>query len=186
MSRKTKNMIKMVACVMAAVFGIVLLGNITSGFQNLNPADWELRSVNEANLYQQMAFAEEDGVFADGADGITVKLNEDDNSLKIDGCAEIDKAIAIGSVTLKANTDYLFDASLNNGTNKTVYAQLVDAEGTVIAKSYTGPVVIAALAEETDVTLQIVVKADTSLRRLTLKPIICEGNDVDNIIGYYA
>ena len=183
---KTKMIFAVVGIFLALLFMVVLIMKATSNLDNLfEPDEWALKTVNEDNLYQSATFAgDAKGVIANGADGLTVKL-DDDNAIKIGGTSEIDQSIRIATYTLKANTSYIFDSDLNDGTNKTYY-MVVKAGDVEIAKSYTGPVIISAseITADTEVTINLVVKADVGLSD-TLKPILCIGNDTDDIVKYY-
>lgn len=187
-TKKTKRIIGIVAIALVAFAALMLLAHVSSGFDTLNPTEWELRQVNEDNLYQTMTFADTDGKLANGADGVTVKL-ADNNVLKVSGVNGTTEAmdIQIGSIALKANTGYLFDSSLNKGSNQTAYMVLKDASGNILATSYTGPVVIAAenLAADTTATLHLIIAADKECPSSTLKPVICVGTDTDDIVSFY-
>ncbi len=184
MKNKTKKIIKFVLLALAGIALFAAVANVSSGFDNMNPKDWKLRTVNEDNLYQQMAFADNKGVFENGADGLTVKLDEETNAITLSGSPEMDKNVMIGTLKLKANTSYVFDGDLSNGTNKTVYMYLTNNSTGEIIKSYNGPVEISALSQDTEFTLSVFVAKDNSIRK-TLKPIICVGENVDDVVGFY-
>ena len=148
------------------------------------PDQWELVSVNEKNLYQSVTFCDEDGMIAEGEDGITVELNED-KVLKIDGVSKDDKTYTIGSTTLKAGTSYVFDSSMTNGSKGSVYMSIRNTvTDTVIASSYNKAIVIEALEADTAVSIEITIVAETEVN-MKLKPILCEADSVDNIVNYY-
>ena len=120
----------------------------------------------------------------DGADGVTVKLT-DDNELKVNGYAETAQEIKIGTYMLDANTSYVFDSSLNDGSNKTVY-MVVKMGATLLCKSYTGPVVISAekLTTDTEVSVYLVIAEDVNVN-CTLRPVLCEGNTINDLVDFY-
>ncbi|MBE6604352.1 MAG: hypothetical protein E7639_01430, partial [Ruminococcaceae bacterium] len=99
MKSGTKMKIFVVVALLIACAGIVLLGNVSQGFQNMNPNEWQLRKVNTENLYQQLDFADTDGKLENGADGITVTI-DDENVLKVNGTAQTEKVVVVGTTTL--------------------------------------------------------------------------------------
>ena len=184
---KTKRWITIISIVLSCVALTAVLGNVTGSFENLfKPDEWELYSVNEDNLYQSMTFVDTNAIFADGSDGVSVKL-ADNNVLKVSGTAEKALDVVIGTVTLKKGTAYLFDSSLNDGSKGTIYMTLENSSGTVLAASYNGVAYIAAsdLSADTVVTLKLHVAQDEG-GTYTLKPVICPGTDADDIVKYYA
>ena len=185
MKRSTKTKIFVVVAILIAGVLLVALGNVTGGFQNLHPDDWVFREVNPDNLYHSLTFADTDGVIANGANGITVELGEC-NELLVTGTAEGAQSVNIGTYKLKANTAYVFDSSLSDGSNGTVYMAVVNASGDAIASSYKDAVVIPASALATDMTVTIVLKiADEFKVNKTLKPILCEGASVSDAVSFY-
>ena len=185
MKRSIKNKIFVIVAILIAGVLLVALGNVTGGFQNLHPDDWVLREVNPDNLYHSLTFADTDGVIANGADGITVELGEC-NELRVTGTAEGAQSINVGTYTLKANTSYVFDSSLTNGTKGTVYMTLVNTAGQEIANaaSYNGAVVIAPLATDTVVTVALKIADEFEVNK-TLKPILCEGVSASDAVSFY-
>lgn len=180
---KNKLMIKVVAIVLIACAGVVLLGNITGGFQNMKPSEWQLREVNKDNLYQDLTFADTDGTLEDGADGIAVTL-EKNNVLKVNGTAEADKEIMVGTTTLKAGS-YVFDSSLKNGTKGTIYLRVVNtANDEVLASDYSAASVFTVSAD-TSVRLEIVVAKNAAIKNLTLEVVLCEGTAASELVSFY-
>ena len=178
-----------IAAILLVGLLIVLIGNLSQGFQDMNPENWDIRVVNEDNLYQDLDFKDADGTLQDanGIYGITVTLTED-NELKVNGTAEGDQRIVVGAITLKAGTSYIFDSSFNNGSRGSMYMALENEAGNAIAESYVNAVVIdgeTVLTEDTVVYVVLHIADDTSVANVTLRPIICEGNDVDNIVSFY-
>ena len=173
MKRSTKRWITLIAVALCCLTVGALLGNI-----------FDIGNPNEDNLWQSATFAEEGGVICDGADGVTVKLT-DDNAVKVNGYAETAQEILLGTVELQANTSYIFDSSLNDGSNKTVY-MVIKSGDTVLAKSYTGPVVITAekLAMNAEAQIYLIIAEDVDVNE-TLRPVICEGETVDELVSFY-
>ena len=167
---------------------VVLVGNLSKGFQDMDPNNWEIRTVNEDNLYQQAEFLETNGILdqANGIEGITVKVTED-NELKVNGTAEGDQRIVVGSFTLKAGTSYIFDSSYKTGSRGTMYMTIENEAGQALAESYVNADVIdgTSITEDTVVYVVLHIADDTSIDNVTLRPILCEGNDVDNIVTFY-
>ena len=179
------NWLTAVALVLVAVTVTALIGNLSGGFQK-GVKDWNVREVNEDNLYQSLTFGDTNGVWASGEDGISVEL-KDDNSIKVKGTSETEQSYNIGSITLKANTSYVFDGSLDNGSNGTAYLYIVDKDGVELAKSYQGPVLISAdkLTEDTNAVIWLKIMDETELN-VTLRPILCEGTSIDDVIDFYG
>ena len=171
MKAKTKRGVTLIAVALACLTIGAIFGNA-----------FDLHKPNEDNLWQEMSFNATDGVILDGADGVTVKLTED-NELKVNGYAETAQEVLVGSYTLEANTSYVFDSSLNDGSNKTVY-MVVKANGSVIAKSYTGPVVISARTTDTQISVYLMIAEDVNVST-TLRPILCEGAVIDDLVSFY-
>lgn len=197
MSRKRKinkrglrRFLTIVAVVLASVTLCGFIVSISDGGENFfKPSEWAFFQVNEDNLYQQMTFAptDDDGVLEDGRRGVTVTLT-DDNTLKLKGEAEEDIDIVVATGTLKANTAYVFDSSLNDGSGKTIYMEVVASSGEVLAASYSSAVVIPAskLAADTNVSVKLYVKAEYDTGRIELKPILCEGETTKDLVDFYG
>ena len=185
MTRKFKKIVCAIALVIVAVTVSAVIGHLSGGFQN-KPSDWDLQTVNEANLYQSVSFMDENGVILNGADGVAVKLLED-NVLKVSGTAEKEFTQVIGTVTLKANTSYVFDSTLPDGSNGTAYMAIATASGEILATCYGEPVVIPAseLTADTTVELRLHVANEHKLGSITLKPVLCEGDGTDDLVKFY-
>ena len=186
MKTKTKRWIGAIALVLVAVALCAVLGNLSDGFQK-GPSEWKLREVNPDNLYQTMDFADTDGVINDGVNGVTVKLG-DDNVIKVNGNSGADQAISIGTVTLKANTAYVFSSSMGSTSSKqTMYLSLNNTAGNELWAAYTTSVVIPATAITTDmiVTLTLNIAEDVDVDNVSLRPVICVGESADDLIGFY-
>ena len=182
-SRRTKWIMITVAVALLVGVAVVALGKVTLGFQNWDTDDWSLRQNNPDNLYHSATFLAADGVVANGSDGISIKVDEDDHTIRVKGTAEVDKEYAVALVNLKSGTTYAFDGSLDNGTNKTYYMVLEDTSGNVLATSYSGPMLFT-VSGDTQAHIKIVIKADASVNT-TLKPILCVTDDVDELVDYF-
>lgn len=186
MKKTTKRFIAVIAIVLVACAGIILVGNLSKGFQNLNPAKWELREVNDENLYQAMTFVDDDGFLAKGENGLTVEMDED-NVINVKGTAEQDDVILVGTYKLEAGKSYVFDSNIK-GSKGSVYLRLTNAANDEEIKScYNTSVVIPGDAISSDVTvrLEIVVAEDTTLNNLKIKPVLCIGDAADELVGFY-
>lgn len=187
MKSSTKMKVWIVVVLLIVSAALILLGNVSKGFQNMNPGDWKLREANEENLYQALDFADVDSKLENGGDGITVTL-EEDNVLKVNGTAEIDKTILVGTTILKAGTSYVFGSDLENGTNKTIYLRVVNtANDEVLASNYNAATVISGdeLIIDTTVRIEIVIAEKTSINNLSLEVVLCEGDSADDLVDFY-
>ena len=187
MKSTTKMKIFVVVSLLIACAGMVLLGNVSQGFQNWDTAEWSLKKVNPDNLYQQLDFADTDGKLENGADGITVTIDED-KVLKVNGTAQAEKVVVVGTTTLKQNTDYVFGSNLKNGTNKTIYLRLVNnSTNEVMAACYNSSDLISAddLTADTEVRLEIYIAEDATINNLELRPVICTGAASDDLVSFY-
>ena len=173
MKKSTKRMLTIIAVALACLTVGALFGNM-----------FDFHAPNKDNLWQDVSFNDKDGVILDGADGVTVKLTED-NEVKVNGYAETAQEVLIGTYKLESKTAYVFDSSLNDGSNKTLYMVVKNGD-TVMAKSYTGPVVISAsqLTADTEVSVYLVIAEDVNVNA-TLRPILCEGESTDELVKFY-
>ena len=178
MKSKTKKWIGAIALVLVAVALSALLGNLTGGFQN----GVTLYEVNDDNLYQSVAFADKDGVFADGAKGVFAELDED-NVIHVKGTAEDALTITIGTYTLKAGTSYVFDSSYE-GSQGSAYMALVS--GDTEYPCYKSATVIPgnSIGSDMQVTLVLKIAKGCELNE-KLKPVLCEGTAVADLVTFY-
>ena len=182
-TRKAKKWIAIIAAILVGVSLLVVIGNLSSGFQN-GPKDWDLTVVNEDNLYQAFSFADNDGILATGEKGVAAKINED-NVVSVNGEAEGAVEINIGTYTLKANTSYVFDSSYE-GTKGTAYVVLVDASGNDFAACYSGETVIPGNSIGSDMEVTLVMKiADGTDVNAKLKPVLVEGTSANDLVSFY-
>ena len=185
MKTSTKIILACIACIAVAALLVVMLGKVTQGFQNWETDEWRLLQNNPDNLYHSLDFTAENGVIADGSNGISAKLDDENHSVRISGTAEADGSYLIGTTTLKANTTYVFDGGMDNGTKKTAYVSVINAStDEVIATSYTGPVLINDITADIEIKIMVTVMEEASVNA-TLRPILCVGATVDDMVAYY-
>jgi len=180
-----KSNVKVIAITLAIVMLLmgllVVLIKVSDGFQ-MGVEDWKLRKVNEENLWQTISFADdEDGLIAAGENGVIVKLTED-NVLKVDGTADGDLNIVVGTITLKANETYVFDSDFN-GRGNTMFVKLVDANDTVLKNCY-GSAVTYTPSSDTVVKVVVFIANETDVNA-TLKPVLCVGTSSDDLVDFY-
>lgn len=182
-TRKAKKWIAIIAAILVGVSLLVVIGNLSNGFQN-GPEDWDLTVVNEDNLYQSFAFLDTDGVLATGEKGVVAKINED-NVVTVSGEAEGDVEVVIGTYTLKANTTYVFDSSYE-GTKGTAYVVLQDASGQDFAACYSDETVIPGNLIGSDMQVKLVMKiADGTDVNAKLKPVLVKGTSANDLVSFY-
>lgn len=182
----TKMKIWIVGALLIVCASLILLGNVSKGFQNMNPSEWSIVEVNEDNLYQAFTFVDDEGYLAKGENGLTVKL-DDENVVKVNGTAEIDDTILVGTYTLKAGTSYVFDSGVE-GSKGTVYLRLTNSANSAEVKScYNSAVVISGneIAQDITVNLEIVVAEGTDIDNLKIKPVLCVGSAADDLVNFY-
>ena len=185
MKNSTKILLACIAMVAVAAVLIVMLGKVTAGFQNWDTDEWKLLQNNPENLYHSLEFQDVNGVIADGSNGISVKLDDENHSVRISGTAEADGSYLIGTTTLKANTTYVFDGGLDNGTNKTICVSIVNASNDEIVKtSYTGPVLVSDILSDTEVKIVVTIAEETSVN-VTIRPVLCVGSTVEDVVSFY-
>ena len=185
MNIRTRNILITIGIVAVAALLIVMLGKVTVGFQNWETDEWSLLQNNPDNLYHSLNFTAENGVIADGSNGISVKLDDENHSVRISGTAEADGSYLIGTTVLKANTTYVFDGGMDNGTKKTAYVSVINAStDEVIATSYTGPVLIKDITADTEIKIMVTVMEEASLN-LTIRPFLCVGSTIDDVVSYF-
>lgn len=180
--RSTKAWITFIVVALACLTLGAFVGSVYNNF---------VRSVNKDNLWQDATFAGGvnggDDTICDGADGIIVKVTKY-NEIVVKGCAEKDMKLLIASVPLKSETRYVFDSSLNDGSNGTVYMVMEDSTNSVTEyKSYTGPVVIEEDSWSDSphmFDVYLVIKKDTEINK-TLRPVICEGDHINDLVSFF-
>lgn len=181
MSRKTKRIIMVVALFAAAVLLLVIIGKASSGFTDFE--NMALRRVNDKNLWQQFTMSGTDGVIVNGSDGVTIKVN-DDKQIKINGTAEQTITAVIATGKLAANTSYVFDASLKNGSNGTVYVSVRTADGTNLVDCYRGYVTIPAADTERAVEVVVTIVKGPG-NSLTLEPVLSAGSEKADLVSFW-
>ncbi|MBE6630364.1 MAG: hypothetical protein E7624_05890 [Ruminococcaceae bacterium] len=178
---RTRTILMAIAIILVTVTivgGISVLSGANKNF--FKPSEWELRTVNEDNLYQLANFKDTDGVIESGKEGISVKV-VDDNVIKVSGTAETAKTIAIGTVVLEAGKSYVFDSSFE-GTGKTMYMQLIKDS---TAHNCYGEPVVFSVTETTTFTINLIIADEYEIGNVSLKPVICVGESADDLVSFY-
>ena len=185
MKTKTKQTIKKVVIYALAVLALVgtmaVIGNLSNGFQNLNPKDWNVVERNDKNLIPLTGMEER------YRSDVGVNIKQSDGVLTLTGTnkSTADASIAIASFKLPAGT-YTFTTALEGiNDNTSVYGYYMK-----LAKASDGSLVANAdgtsaftIAEETEVTLSVVVAPDEKLDNIKLYPAIVEGTEAASYYG---
>lgn len=176
---------------MVLIVALVLIGKATNGsftdFQNAS-----LRKVNEDNIYQTAEFNLDEDYenFIAGATGdndYAVTINKD-RVLTVNAATpeNQDVVVEIGTVTLEADKAYLFDSSLGaNGSKNGAHLQLVFGNDDFVDSANTA-VKIAAGSEARVATIKLVLTKNMQYNNITLKPVICEGTNVAEVVPFYV
>ena len=182
MTAKTKKNLKWTGIIVAAILATVMLvswiGNLSGGFDNMNPADWQLYDRNENNLIAADALLEE----FDNGNGFTVKRN-DDGTLTVNGKNESTEAqtIELGTIELEPGT-YTFTTGKNgknkDATNQYFNMSLVGSDGTHTA-DFGGTITVTT---KTPYTIKLTLGAEKSFTYRTLYPTLVAGDDAE---GFY-
>lgn len=181
-TRKTKKNLKWTGIIVAAILAIVMLvswiGNLSGGFDNMNPADWQLYDRNENNLIGAEALVEE----FDNGNGFTIKRN-DDGSLSINGKNESTEAqnIELGTIELEPGT-YTFttgkDGKNKDATNQYFNMALVNGD-IVHTADFGGTITVTT---KTTYTVRLTLGGEKSFTYRTLYPTLVAGDDAE---GFY-
>lgn len=167
MSRRAKRIITIVGCVLATVFLVSLIGNLTNGFEDLfNPSEWGAKELNPDNYIKADIYTIKD---TSDPSGIDIKVN--DNGLitaKGENKLESDFTVDICKVTLPAGT-YTFTSGVS-GTSASKY-YLKAGEYTADFNNNT-----FVLSQETELTVSLVVRAGENINA-TFSPVIVSGED---------
>lgn len=185
MKAKNKLLVTMVAIVLIACTGVILIGNLSKGFQNMDPTEWQLHEVNEENLYQAFTFKDVEDRFTDGAKGVTATI-DDDNIIAVKGTAEEAITLDIGTYTLKKGTSYVFNSGVKGSTGS-IYVRLINVNtNTELKSSFGSSVVIKGedLTADTTVMLQICVAKNAEVN-VKVKPILCIGTSGEDLVEFY-
>ena len=180
MKKKTQRILTLVGAVLLTVLAVVGLSKATG------VAEWDFRKVNPDNLYQDFTFVKDEGTLADGEQGVLVEIDEDHViTVETKSKAKATLTTTVASGTLKANTSYVFDSGLKDGSKGTIYMSVRNTTtDTVIASSTRGAVVIDALESDTAVTIEITVVEDAEVNE-KLRPVLNKGDDVKDIISFW-
>lgn len=181
-SYKTKKILTMIGAAMLGVLMIVGLTNL------IGIGSFKFKEANTANLYQDLTFAgDKDGLIEKGLDGVSVELLED-NVIKAKGTAEKDLEIVIGTITLKAGESYVFDSGLKDGSRGTIYMSVCNkSTNDELVASYRGAEVfddLVSAEQDLEVVVKLIIKDETKVSE-QLHPVLCEGNDVDDVISFW-
>ncbi len=171
MKKSTRTTLIICAIFMAAV---MLLGFVTAGFQQWSideMKDNAARKVNPDNLYTAECLTLVD---SNTGDGIAVDVNEKNGVIKLDGTADTDITLEVGTVVLNAG-EYTLTA-IDGASNATIYMTATIGE-TVYKFDFTPGNTISVTADNTTVSLSIHIMQDTKLNNLQVLPVIVEGKE---------
>ena len=181
MTAVTKKNLKITGIIVAAILATVMLvswiGNLSSGFENMNPGDWQLRDRNENNLIAADALLEE----FDNGNGFTVKRN-DDGTLTINGKNEStdEQTIELGTIELEPGT-YTFttgkDGKNKDASNFYFHMSLVAGSGSPIIADYGDTITVST---KTPYTIKLTLGAEKSFTYRTLYPTLVAGNEAES------
>ena len=180
MKAKTKRILILVGAILLTVLAVVGLSKATG------IAEWDFREPNPDNLYQDFTFVKDEGTLADGEQGVLIEIDEDHViTVETKSKAKSTVTTTVASGTLKANTSYVFDSGLKDGSKGTIYMSVRNTTtDTVIVSSTREAVVIEALEADTAVTIEITVVEDAEVNE-KLRPVLCKGDDVDEIVSFW-
>lgn len=171
MKKSTRKTIIICAIFMAAV---MLLGFVTAGFQQWSIDEMKenaSRKVNPDNLYTAECLTLVD---SNTGDGIVVEVNEKNGVISLDGKANTDITLEVGSVVLDAGNYTL--TAIDGASNTTIY-MTATIDSTVYKFDFTPGNTIAVTSDNTTVTLRIHIEQDTELNDLQVLPVIVEGKE---------
>lgn len=170
--RKTKKLLSGILAVGVIISALAFIGNVSHGFENLNPKDWEIQQVNEENLIKVENYTIEQGLYNPGT-GISVDVKKDGTFI-VDGehGGSEDLNIEIGTVDLTAGT-YTFKSGYKGAGLYKAYLKLVTADGYKTA-DFGQPVEIGT---NTSAKLVLVICPEAELNNAKFAPTLAEGND---------
>ena len=178
--QKIKKAVAYVLAALALVGTMALVGNLSDGFKNLNPKDWDVNMRNENNLISLDVL---EGEYATSV-GLTVEQKNGILTLSGENKSATDATVDIATFTLSAGK-YMFSTGKDGRNTKTsaysYYMKLVDAKGNSIADA-DGKASIEVSAD-TEVKLQLVVAAKENVDGVKLYPAIVEGEEH---VSYYG
>lgn len=177
--RKLKKWGGIVGIILAAVALCALVGNLSDGFKNVNPKDWDISLRNDANIIpvddMEKEYATDVGISIEQKNGVLTLSgkNKDTSNVTVD----------IATFTLPAG-QYMFGTGAD-GRNKSAspmsyYMKLVNGSGALVSASdATTPFQVS---EDMEVTLQLIVAAGEDVDDVKLYPAVVEG---DEYLEYY-
>lgn len=170
--RKTKKLLSGILAVGVIISALAFIGNVSHGFENLNPKDWEIQQVNEENLIKVENYTIEQGLYNPGT-GITVDVKKDGTFI-VDGehGGSEDLNVKIGTVELTAGT-YTFESGYKHAGVYKAYLKLVTDSG-VVKADFDNPVEISA---NTTAEIVLVICPEAELNNARFAPTLAEGND---------
>lgn len=171
MKKTTKRTVLICSIFMAA---IMLLGFVTAGFQQWSideMKDNAARKVNPDNFYTAECLTLVD---SNTGDGIAVDVNEKNGVITLDGTADTDITLDVGSVVLNKG-EYTLTA-IDGASNATIY-MTATVSGEETKFDFTPGNTITISADNTSVDLTIYIKQDTKLNNLKVLPVIVEGEE---------
>ncbi len=170
--RKTKKVLSGILAVGVIIGALAFLGNVSHGFENLNPKDWEIQQVNEENLIKVENYTIEQGVYNPGT-GISVDVKKDGTFI-VDGehGGSEDLNIEIGTVELKAGT-YTFKSGYKGAGVYKAYLKLVTDDGYKKA-DFENPIEITA---DTTAKIVLVICPEAELNNARFQPTLAEGTE---------
>ena len=176
--KKLKKFLVGALAALALIGTTAMIGNLSDGFKNLNPKDWEILQANENNLILKDALDDkvksETGFIVTTKNGV-VSLTGKNNGVYND-------TVKLGTIKLPAGT-YTFTTAkdgVNDGTTTfTYYMSLTDDAGTVNMIADNEAIVVT---EETEYNISVTVAADQKVDGIKLYPVIVEGEDAE---GFY-
>ena len=181
-TRKTKKNLKITGIIVAAILATVMLvswiGNLSGGFENMNPGEWQLRDRNENNLIAADALVEE----FDNGFGFSIKRN-DDGTLTVNGKNESEEAqtVELGTIELEPGT-YTFTTGKNgknkDASNYNFHMTLVSGNATHTADF--GETI--TVSTKTTFTVKLTLGAEKSFTYRTLYPTLVAGAKAE---GFY-
>ena len=171
MKKTTKRTVLICSIFMAA---IMLLGFVTAGFQQWSideMKDNAARKVNPDNFYTAECLTLVD---SNTGDGIVVNVNEKNGVITLDGTADTDITLDVGTVVLNKG-EYTLTA-IDGASNATIY-MTAKIGSTEYKFDFTPGNTITVASDNTNVSLSIYIKEETKLDNLKILPVIVAGDE---------
>ena len=185
MSYKTKKKLKKVLLIAASLLVTVMcvswVGNLSGGFENMNPADWQLFERNDKNLIAVDDLVEE----FDNGSGFTI-VRDSNGTFTIDGKNEATDAqvVELGTVTLQPGT-YTFTTGKNGkndaANNYYFHMTLENASGSVSYSADFGG--SFEVTQETTYKIKLTIGAEKTFNNRVLYPAIVAGTEAVDFYG---